>query len=74
VLRSTDAGETWEKLDLPTHANSTIWGLATHPAEGNRILAFSLFGELYVSDDAGDHWRKIGREFGEIRTVVWLPN
>jgi photosystem II stability/assembly factor-like uncharacterized protein len=74
VLRSTDAGATWEILQLPVQANSTIWGLATHPAQANRILAFSLFGEVYVSEDAGDSWSKIAREFGEIRTAAWLPN
>jgi photosystem II stability/assembly factor-like uncharacterized protein len=74
VLRSADLGETWQTLQFPGPANATIWGLATHAADANRILAFSLFGEVYVSDDAGDSWRKIGREFGEIRTAAWLPN
>jgi photosystem II stability/assembly factor-like uncharacterized protein len=74
VLRSTDLGATWETLRLPTQPNSTMWGLATHSADANRILAFSLFGEVYVSDDAGDSWGKIAREFGEIRTAAWLPN
>jgi photosystem II stability/assembly factor-like uncharacterized protein len=74
VLRSTDMGETWETLNLPVQANATIWGLATHAADANRVLAFSLFGEVYVSDDAGDSWRKIAREFGEIRAAAWLPN
>jgi photosystem II stability/assembly factor-like uncharacterized protein len=74
VLRSSDAGETWEILRLPAPANSTIWGLATHTADPNRILAFSLFGEVYVSEDAGDSWRKISREFGEIRAAAWLPD
>jgi hypothetical protein len=36
-------------------------------ADPNRIVAFSLFGEVYVSEDAGASWRKIAREFGEIR-------
>ena len=27
-----------------------------------------------VTDDAGDSWRKIAREFGEIRTAAWLPS
>jgi photosystem II stability/assembly factor-like uncharacterized protein len=74
VLRSTDLGETWQTLQFPGPANATIWGLATHAADADRILAFSLFGEVYISDDAGDSWRKIGREFGEIRTAAWLPN
>lgn len=74
VLRTTDAGETWQALPLPAPANATIWGLATHPANANRIVAFSLFGEVYVSEDAGDSWRKVEREFGEIRVAAWLPN
>jgi hypothetical protein len=61
-------------LHLPAPANSTIWGLATHPADASRILAFSLFGEVYISDDAGDSWTKVAREFGEIRAAAWLPN
>jgi photosystem II stability/assembly factor-like uncharacterized protein len=74
VLRTTDFGESWDILKLPTPANATIWGLATHPADPDRILAFSLFGEVYVSDNAGASWRKIAREFGEIRAAAWMPN
>ncbi len=74
VLRTTDFGETWDVLTLPSQTNATMWGLATHPAEANRLLAFSLFGEVYVTEDAGESWRKIAREFGEIRTAVWLPH
>ena len=43
-------------------------------ADPNSIVAFSLFGEVYVTEDAGASWRKIAREFGEIRTAVWVPN
>lgn len=73
VLRSTDFGDSWEILPLPGQTNATMWGLATHPADGDRIVAFSLFGEVYVTEDAGASWRKIAREFGEIRTAVWVP-
>jgi hypothetical protein len=51
-----------------------MWGLATHAANANRLAAFSLFGEVYVSNDAGASWDKIAREFGEIRSIAWLPN
>lgn len=74
VLRTTDYGQRWEVLPLPTPANATLWGLATHPADADRIVAFTLFGEVYVSEDAGASWRKITRDFGEIRTAVWVPN
>jgi photosystem II stability/assembly factor-like uncharacterized protein len=74
VLRTTNFGETWETLPLPNPANATVWGLAAHPADANRIVAFSLFGEVYVTEDAGASWRKIAREFGEIRAAAWVPN
>ena len=50
------------------------WGVATHPADSDRIVAFSLFGEVYVTENAGASWRKIAREFGEIRAAVRVPN
>ena len=74
VLRTTDYGQRWEVLPLPAPANATLWGLATHPADADRIVGFSLFGEVFASEDAGGSWRKIPRDFGEIRTAVWLPN
>jgi photosystem II stability/assembly factor-like uncharacterized protein len=74
VLRSKNFGESWQVLTLPTQPNATVWGLATHPADANRIVAFTLFGEVYVTENAGESWRKVGREFGEIRAAVWLPN
>lgn len=40
----------------------------------DRIFARAMFGEVYVSEDAGASWRKIAREFGEIRAAVWVPN
>jgi photosystem II stability/assembly factor-like uncharacterized protein len=74
VLRTANIGETWEVLRLPAQPNATMWGLATHPADPDRILAFSLFGEVYVTENAGASWRKIAREFGEIRAAAWVPN
>ena len=73
VLRSNDGGQSWRSLPLPTRPNATMWGLATHPADAGRIVAFSLFGEVYVSEDAGESWRKIAREFGEVRSAAWVP-
>jgi photosystem II stability/assembly factor-like uncharacterized protein len=73
VLRTANAGESWEILPFPSRPNATIWGLAAHPANADRILAFSLFGEVYITEDAGASWRKIAREFGEIRAAAWMP-
>ena len=73
VLRTRDFGATWETLQLPGRPNATLWGFATHPANGNRLVAFTLFGEVFISEDAGESWTKVPRAFGEIRTAAWLP-
>ena len=38
------------------------------------IVAASLYGYVYVSEDAGDSWRKLEKEFGEVRSVAVTPN
>ena len=73
VMRTCDFGATWEALPLPQRPNATIWGFATHPAAPRRLVAFSLFGDVFVSEDAGGAWVKVARQFGEIRTAAWLP-
>jgi photosystem II stability/assembly factor-like uncharacterized protein len=74
LRRSTDGGRTWENRPLPVEPNSNIWGFATHPADPDFILASSLFGELYSSEDAGDSWNKLKREFTEVGAMTWVPN
>jgi photosystem II stability/assembly factor-like uncharacterized protein len=69
MFRTTKLGESWEILPLPTQPNATVWGLATHPANANRIVTFSLFGEVYVTEDAGASWRKIVCEETQIDQV-----
>ena len=46
----------------------------THPANPDRILACSHYGELFASHDAGDSWIQLGREFAETRALTWTPN
>jgi len=74
IQRSRDGGSRWEMLTLPVEPNSPIWTFATNPANPERIVACSHYGELYATEDAGDSWRKLPREFTEIRALTWLPN
>ena len=74
IQRTRDGGRTWEAARLPVEPNSNIYWVGMHPANPDRIVANSINGEIYVSDDAGDSWEKIKREFGEIRAIAWLPN
>ena len=45
-----------------------------HPANPDRIVTCSHYGELYATENAGDTWQKLPREFTEIRAVSWVPN
>lgn len=74
IQRSRDRGETWETLPLPIEPNSPIWTFATNPADADLILACSHYGQVFVSEDGGDSWLKIRREFSEIRALAWVPN
>jgi photosystem II stability/assembly factor-like uncharacterized protein len=73
VMRSKDAGATWQNLNLPVQPNSAIWTVSVPAAEPDLIFAASRYGYLYRSDDGGDSWRKLWREFGEVSSVLWVP-
>ena len=73
VVRSRDAGVTWEPLKLPVQPNSAIWTVAISDAAPDTMFAASRYGYLYRSDDGGDSWRKLWREFGEVSSIQWVP-
>jgi photosystem II stability/assembly factor-like uncharacterized protein len=67
---SRDGGQTWNAASLPVQPNSVIYWFATHTAVPDVIVAASLYGYVYKSDDGGESWQKLDKEFGEIRTVA----
>ena len=74
VARSSDRGKTWEPLPLPIEPNTPIWNLAVHPSDPETVVCSSHYGQVFVSEDAGDSWCKVPREFSEIRALAWMPN
>lgn len=68
--RTSDAGETWQRLSLPATPNSTIWDFAIHRSQPDQMYAYSVSGEVYHSPDGGDRWTKLPHEFGEIRAML----
>ncbi|MXX31323.1 MAG: exo-alpha-sialidase [Chloroflexi bacterium] len=70
IQRSTDGGRTWSPCELPYPPNSMFYWLASHPEAPDTIAAATLHGYVYLSEDGGDSWRKLEREFGEIRALV----
>lgn len=74
IQRSRDGGRSWEPAALPVEPNSTIYWFAVNRAIPNVIVANSMFGYLYVSNDGGDSWTKLRRELSEIRALACMPN
>ncbi len=73
VMRSKDAGKTWENLSLPVQPNTAMWVANIQPHDPQVVFAASRYGYLYRSDDGGDSWRKLWREFSEVSSVAWIP-
>lgn len=74
LARTQDAGASWDFVDMPVKPNSAMWVLRMQPDTPNLVLAASRYGYLYRSDDGGQTWAKLWREFSEISSIVWSPN
>ena len=74
VMRSDDAGATWQNLPLPVAPNTAMWVVNSQPQNPDYLLAGSRYGYLYQSGDAGATWAKFDREFSEISSAIWFPN
>jgi photosystem II stability/assembly factor-like uncharacterized protein len=73
VMQTTDTGATWKSLDLPVAPNSAMWVVTVQPEDENIVFAASRYGYLYRSDDGGETWTKLWREFSEVSSVLWTP-
>lgn len=73
LLISKDCGESWRRAALSEPVNSTIWSIATHPANPELLFFATIFGQIYRSRDGGESWQKMRRELGEIRMIAWSP-
>ena len=73
IMRTRDTGKTWENLALPVEPNTAMWTVNIQSTDPQVVFAGSRYGYLYRSDDGGDSWNKVWREFSEISSVMWLP-
>ncbi len=71
---SHDGGVTWNRAETDSTPNSTVYWMSMHPDLPDTVAAATVFGQVYVSENSGDSWTQLGREFGEIRAVSLSPN
>jgi len=72
IMRTADAGKSWESLPLPGQPNSAMWTLTIPRSVPDVMLASSRYGNLYRSDDGGDSWVKLWREFSEVSSLAFI--
>ena len=74
VFRTRNGGETWDQCQLPDKPKATMYELSTHPAAPDWVAGCTCNGEVYVSEDLGDSWRKSERLFGETTCIRMHPS
>ena len=74
IRRTRDGGASWDTVALPVVPNSVLYWLGTHRDVPEVVVGCSIHGYVYVSEDGGETWRKLDREFGHIRSVAVTPN
>ena len=74
LYRSRDHGQNWEAANLPGSVESSIYFIATNPADPNLIFCAATLGQVYRSIDGGESWTAINRRLGEIRALAWRPD
>ncbi len=73
LLVSDDSGKSWQERALPAELNSTVWCLGMNAANPQLIYVVTGLGQLFISQDGGDNWQRIKREFGSVRGLHWRP-
>ena len=69
VARSRDGGETWDILGegLPEHIRANIEGMCMDAWNGGyAIFAGTTDGDIFYSDDEGEHWTTIAKGIGPV--------
>ena len=74
LMRTRDGAKTWQRVDMPVEPNSAMWVVRTQPDTPALVLAASRYGYLYRSDDRGESWTKLKREFSEVSSIAWVPD
>ncbi len=61
ILRSDDAGKSWNKLTkgLPAGTEHMTCGFATHPDDANTLCVGYTDGSVYATNDGGASWRRL---------------
>ena len=60
----------WDRSDIGMTSNSTIWCFGYNPNVDGLLIACSVSGQLFLSENNGNSWSKLAHEFGEVRALA----
>src|SRR5260370_309109 len=72
VYKSTDGGQSFERLDSPMN-DLDVWRVAVDPADPDIIFAGTRPAALFRSKDGGAHWQKLAADIPEEWPNVRVP-
>jgi hypothetical protein len=75
ILRSVDAGATWEflKNGLPAGNAHMTCGFAVSPFDSNSLCVGYTDGAIYASSDGGDHWHRLMVDEDKLYGIRLMP-
>ena len=73
LLRSDDWGDTWREIVLEPAPGTTIWWIGGNTADPAYLVACTIFGEVWISENGGETWLRSPRMLGELREIAWMP-
>jgi hypothetical protein len=68
-FRSTDRGETWQRLDFETR-DMLVWSICFHPQDPRVVFAGTSPVGIYRSDDGGESWKPVAGSQAADRLAV----
>lgn len=74
IMRTRDAGQSWDSLPLPSQPNSAMWTLGISRSDPDHMVAGTRYGHLFASEDGGDSWTKLWRELSEVSSIALIPD
>ena len=74
LFRSRDHGTRWDDVDLPVQPESSMYFMATNPADPQLVFAATNLGQVFRSTNGGEEWTVLPRRLPEVRAMAWLPD
>ncbi|CAM5628161.1 hypothetical protein MAUB1S_10725 [Mycolicibacterium aubagnense] len=72
LFRSKDGGKSFHTLNVGHPLKSTVFSMAVDPTDCRRLVCSDKYGQVFLSEDAGDNWRSnpLPRGIGHVFSIA----